>query len=83
MSPRSGESGKYNPQHTTAQCDEPPIVTLEERAAARRTVAVHARRLGILDEDTVEIMRMLGIFPGEEDPYFITAPAFLQPCEAP
>lgn len=83
MSPRSGDSGKYNPQHTTAQCDEPPIVSLEERELARRTVAVHARRLGIPDEEAVEMIRMLGIFPGEEDPYFITGPAFLQTCEAP
>lgn len=83
MSPRNGESGKYNPQHTTAQCDEPPIVSLAERKAARRTIAVHSRRLGIPDAAAVEMMKMLGIFPGEEDPYFITAPAFLQACEAP
>lgn len=80
MSPRS-DSGKYNPQNTTAQCDEPPVVTLEEREAARRTIAVHARRRGMPDAETRELMDMLGILPGKEDPFFITGPQFLQTCD--
>jgi hypothetical protein len=77
-------SNKYNPQNSTAPCDEvevvgrtgdiPKIITEDQKAATRRVIAGYP---GINAEDAEEIFLMLGIYPGQETDEFKTPPRFL------
>jgi len=52
--------------NVTAVCDEPSVITDDQRQAARRTVAQAVSRLGGDAAELKERLQMLGIYPGQE-----------------
>jgi len=78
------KASKYNPQNSTAPCDEvevvgrtgdiPKIITEDQKAAARRVIAGHPDNDA---EATRELMLMLGIYPGQETEEFTVSPGSL------
>lgn len=67
-------ANRYNPQHETAVVEDLSYAPLtnEQFDRTRRVVASWVAREGLAVEDATKLMKMLGVYPGEEAQEFKT-----------